>query len=172
MFLSRGDRDPGVAFQTDPGSQASSTGKTKDSALLSNCDGYLLGTTEWPNGIQASCGVWRVDSGLLSSPCRKRRPSSHDFRGVLWVVSSCGASVGFLTRYDKKLREPLVWHQGSQVSMRLERGSVSLLSSHGRGIGPQDALKNKSRGLSRVAAGILGFPRLVSVTSGNFSGCL
>ena len=47
-----------------------------------------------------------------------------------------------------------------------------MLLSHGRGIGPQDALKGESRGFSRVAAGIPGFPRLVTVTSGNFSWCL
>ena len=37
---------------------------------------------------------------------------------LAWVFSSWGASVGFLTRYDGELREPLVWPQGSQVSMR------------------------------------------------------
>ena len=37
---------------------------------------------------------------MLSKPCRKRRPSSRDDRGVSWVFSSWGASVGFLTRYD------------------------------------------------------------------------
>ena len=31
--------------------------------------------------------------------------------------------------------------QGSQVSMRVARGSASWLSSHNRRIGPQDALK-------------------------------
>ena len=31
-----------------------------------------------------------------------------------------------------------------QVSMRMARGSVYLLSSHGRGIRPQDALKTDS----------------------------
>ena len=36
-------------------------------------------------------------------------------------------------------REPLVRRQGSQVSMRVSRGNASLLSSHGRGIGIQDA---------------------------------
>ena len=56
--------------------------------------------------------------------------------------------------------------------MRVARGSGSLLSSHGRGIGPQDALKKDSRGLSRVVAGNPGFPRLVLVTSGSFPGCL
>ena len=42
-----------------------------------------------------------------------------------------------VTRHDEDLREPLVRRQGScgaresQVSMRMARGSVSLLSSHG-----------------------------------------
>ena len=79
---------------------------------------------------------------------------------------------GFLRRYDGELREPLVWRQGSQVSMRVVRGSASLRSRHGRGIGPLDALKKDSQGLSRVAARIPGFPRLVPVTSGRFSGCV
>ena len=74
--------------------------------------------------------------------------------------------------YDGELREPLVWHQGSQMSMHVARGSASLLSCHGKGIGPQDALKKDSRGLSPVAAGNPGFLRLVAVTSGTFSGCL
>ena len=97
MFLSRGDRDLGVAFQTHPGSQALSRGEAKDSALLSSRAGYLLETTEWPKMSEASCGVCKEDSGLLSRPCMKRRPSSHDDGGVSWFFSSCGASVGFLT---------------------------------------------------------------------------
>ena len=59
MFLSRGDRDLGVAFQTHPGSQASSRGEAKDSTLLSSRDGYLLEPIEWPTGSQTSCGFWR-----------------------------------------------------------------------------------------------------------------
>ena len=65
-----------------------------------------------------------------------------------------------------------MWLHGSHVSMRVARGSASLLSSHGRGIGPQDTLKKDSRGLSQVAAGNPGFPRCVQLTSGSFSGCL
>ena len=49
---------------------------------------------------------------------------------------------------------------------------MALLLSHSRGIGPQDKLKGESQGLSRVAARDPGFPRLVTVTSGNFSQCL
>ena len=172
MFASRGNRDLGVAFQTHPGSQASSRGEATESALLSSRDRYLLEPIEWPTGSQASCGVWREDTGLLSRPRRKIRPSSCDDGGVSWVFSSCGTSVAFLTRYNGELRETLVWCQGSQVPMRVVRGSTSLLSSHGRGIRPQDAMKKDSPGISRVLAGIPGYHRLVSVTSGTFSGCL
>ena len=44
---------------------------------------------------------------------------------------------GFLPRHDEDLREPLVRCQGSQVSMRVARGSRSWLSSHGRGLGSE-----------------------------------
>ena len=172
MFLSRGDRELGVTLQTHPGSQSSYQGVAKNSALLSSHDGYLLEPTERPKGSQASSGVWREDSGLLIRPCRKRRPSSRDDGGVSWVFLNCSASVGFLARYDGELRERLVWRRGSQVSLWLARRCASLLSSHGRGVRPQDALKKDSQGLSRVAAGNPGFPQLMLVTSGRFSGCL
>ena len=161
-----------MAFQTHPGSQILSRGEAKDSALISSRDRNLLEPTECPKGGQASCGVWREDSGLLSRPYRKRKSSNRDDGGISWVFSSCSTSVGFLMRYDGELREALVWHQGSQVSMHVARGSASLLSSHGRGIGPQDALKKDSRGLAQVAEANPGFPRLVPVTSGSLSGCL
>ena len=64
--------------------------------------------------------------------------------------------MGFLTRYDGDIREPLMRRHGSQVSMRMARGNASLLSSHGRGIGIQDALKEDFQGLSQVAQETLG----------------
>ena len=54
MFLSRGDRDLGVAFKVNPGSQASSRVEAKNSALLLSFDEYLLDPIEWPKGSQAS----------------------------------------------------------------------------------------------------------------------
>ena len=60
----------------------------------------------------------------------------------------------------------LARRQGSQVSMRVARGSASWLSSHGRGLGPRDALKKDSRGLSRGAAGNPRVPRLLPGTLG------
>ena len=52
-------------------------------------------------------------------------------------------------------------YQGSQVSLRVARRSALWLSSNGRGLGPQDALKRDSRGLSQVVAGKSRFPRLL-----------
>ena len=100
MFLCWGDSDLGIAFSTHPGNQASSRGEAKDTALLSSRDGYILELTVWPKMSQASCGVWREDSGLLSRPYSKRRPSSREDWGVSWVFSSCGSSVVLLTRYN------------------------------------------------------------------------
>ena len=48
MFLSRGDRDLGVAFQTHLVSQALSRGEAKDSILLSSRDAGLLEPPERP----------------------------------------------------------------------------------------------------------------------------
>ena len=39
------------------------------------------------------------------------------------ICTSCRGSVGFLTRYNEELMEPLVQCQVSQVSMRVARGS-------------------------------------------------
>ena len=80
--------------------------------------------------------------------------------------------VGFLSSYNRELREPLVWPQANPVSIRVVTGSTALLSCHGRRIRLQDALKRDSRGLSQVAAGNSEFPQLVTVTSGSISGCL
>ena len=49
---------------------------------------------EWPKRSQASCGVLREDSGLLSRPCRKRRASSRDDRGISWFFASFGRKFG------------------------------------------------------------------------------
>ena len=101
-----------------------------------------------------------------------RNCSAREDGGVSGVSSSCGARGGFLPRHDEDFKEPLVRPQGSQVSMRVAMGSTSWLSSHGRGLGPRDALKKDSRGLSRAAAGKPRFPHLLPGTLGNFPGCL
>ena len=50
-----------------------------------------------------------------------------DPRGFSRVVA------GF-SSYDRELREPLVWPQGSPVSIRVARGNTKLLFSHDREI--------------------------------------
>ena len=96
-------------------------------------------------------------------------PHLRDDGGVPGWFSSGGPRARSLTRYDGEVSEPLVGRQGGRVSMRVARGSASLLTSHGRGIWPRDVLKKVSRGLSWGEAGNPGFPRLVQVTSGVFS---
>ena len=111
--------------------------------------------------------LW-VEQMVSGKPITITDPNMTRFMSLGWF-SSGGPRVRFLTRYDGEVRELLVGHQGSRVSMRVARGSASLLPSHGRGIWPRDVLKKVSRGLSRVEAGNPGFPRLVQVTSGGFS---
>ena len=79
--------------------------------------GGLLPTFSEPKGSQAPCGVWRGDSGLLFRPCRKRRPSSRNDRGVLLVFSSCGASVRSSTVHGILQARILEW-----VAMPFSRG--------------------------------------------------
>ena len=62
IFLSREGREIGVAFQAPSGSQASSRGEAKDSALLSSGDADLLEPPERLQGSPASSSVWREDS--------------------------------------------------------------------------------------------------------------
>ena len=74
MFMSRGDRNLGVAFQTQPGLNLESGLVSKGSKGLCSpleSDGYVLEPTEWLKGSQTSSGVWREDTGLLSRQCRK-----------------------------------------------------------------------------------------------------
>ena len=68
MFLSRGDRDIGVAFQPHLVVQALSRREAKDSAFLSTRDRDLLEPTEWPKGSEASCVSWREDLRLICMP--------------------------------------------------------------------------------------------------------
>ena len=54
------------------------------------------------------------------------------------MVLERGPQGAVLTRYDGEVSEPLVGRQGSRVSMRVARGSASLLSTKaiGREVDP------------------------------------
>ena len=118
MFLSNCNWDLSVTLKVHPGIQASSRVEAKNSALLSSCDRYLLEPTEWPKGSQASGGVLREDSGLLSRPCRKRRASFHDDGRISWFFLSCGATFGVFLE--------LQW--GTKGASRVAPGKSSLHS--------------------------------------------
>ena len=79
------------------GSQASSRVEAKNSALLSSRDGYLLEPPEWPKGSQASCGVWRENSGLFPRACRNEGPHL-EMTGESRCFSRAAAPVGDFSR--------------------------------------------------------------------------
>ena len=171
MFLSRGDRDLGVAFQTPPGRQAFITSGSKEPRSALESRRVSLGA-HWLDGLkgvkppEAFGERWRC---WPLGHAGDEGPHLRDDGGVWGWFSRGGPRVRFFTRCDGEVSEPLVGRQGSRVSMRVARGSASLFSSHGRGIWPRDVLKKVFRGLSRVEVGNPGFSRLVQVTSGGFS---
>ena len=72
--------------------------------------------------VGRECGCFSgVDPGLLSRPCRKRRPSAREDGGVSGDSSSCGARGGFLPRHDEDLTP--VW--GFSRGMTGSLGSLS-----------------------------------------------
>ena len=79
----------GTPLGSEQRKRASFLVEAKNSALLSSYDVYLLEPIEWPKGSQASCGVLREDSGLLSRPLGKRRASSLDDGGISWFFVFC-----------------------------------------------------------------------------------
>ena len=152
-------------------SQASSRGEAKDSALLSSRDGYPLEPKSGLNGVKPP-----VEFGERTRDCSLGHAGKEGPHLAMTGASrgfSQGAVPGWGFSRDRTGSSGrLLWCHGSQVSMDVAWGSASVLSSHGRGIKPQDALKKNSRGLSRGVAGNPGFPRLVPMTSGSLAGFL
>ena len=93
-------------------------------------------------GSQASSRVLRGNSGLHSRCCRRKGPHlalTGESPGLSQVAAG---GLGFLCRYHRELREPLVLPQGSQVSIQVARpaqecsrvmAGESGLNSHGKG---------------------------------------
>ena len=70
-------------------------------------------------------------------------------------------SSGSLSCGVREVKSPYEWRGGARQCSRVMVVESGL-----------NAMKKDARGLSRVAAGNPGVPRLVPVTSGSFSGCL
>ena len=93
--------------------------EANNTAVLSSCDGYLLELIELPKGSQASCGVLREGSRLLSRPCRKRRALSHNDGGISWFFSTWGTTCWV----------SLELRQGTQRASSVAPGKSSLHST-------------------------------------------
>ena len=113
-----------------------------------------------------SSPLWSLDRGLgIALQARQEKKAlTSGGRGRLRGFLELQRPWGFSHKARRGSQEPLVRRQGSQISMGEARGSASLLSSPGRGLGPQDTLKKDSRGLSQVAVGNPRLPRLLPET--------
>ena len=161
-LVSREGRDLGVAFQAPPGSQASSRG---DPGLGRSPGEYYICIRTATKILRAVLGTaWAHTHLCLSSKGNQRGGCGRWEHWLLFRVFKKPKGTSLVVQWLRLCApsaggQPLVLRQGSQVSMRVARGSASWLSSHGRGLGPRDALKKDSRGLCRGSAGNPHFPR-------------
>ena len=93
---------------------------------------------------------------MLSKRCRRKGPHlalTGESRGLSRVAVG---GLGFLSLYHGELREPLMFPQGSQVSIRVVRGLSGFLWSWCRQLGPHLKLRWETQGSSPALTGILG----------------
>ena len=123
--------------------------------FLSSAEGDVRELLELPQGCQ---GTFRGSGGkvvFLSRHCSGKGPQ------LAWRGEPPGFSrvaVGFLTRYDGDLRDPLVGPQGGSVSTRVTRGPSVFLCSRCRGQGPHLQLRPEPLGSSPGPTLIQGVP--------------
>ena len=109
---------------------------------------------------------------MLSTPCKKRRASSRDDGVISWFFFELRQDVWGFSRVTTGNSGSLSCGPREVQSPFELRGGVRHCSPVTQENWPQGALKSESRGLSRGATGNPGLLRLVTVTSGNFSGCV
>ena len=126
----------GIPFQTKQGNRPScrdQEGRRSSDEVAPGTSVFLSSETGMSGNILGHISVpstnsdFKMERGTYFETLYWERASSHDDGGVSWFFSSGGASVGFLARNDEEIREPLVWRQGTQVSIRVARGSAALL---------------------------------------------
>ena len=147
--------------------------EAKNSDLLSSYDGYLFEPIEWPKWSQASFGVLREDSVLISRPGRKGWALSRDDEGSrgffklqrdVWGFlklrrgtqgASCVApgKSGHHLSCERECSIALESQQGHRVSRRIEGGSSRSFSSCGRKIWVPSTCDGDLRELLRVPMG-------------------
>ena len=104
-LLSVGPAARGPRLAGSPGSQASSRGEAKDSALLSSRDAGLLEPPERPEGSPASSSVWREDPELLSTA-----GLSSCSGGLRPLVELCVEPAGLCGRCTGRRSHPVATH--------------------------------------------------------------
>ena len=151
------------------------------------------GNILWPEGRQGARKewVWRTCPPKWAEPRARPAPQAWGSRVSEGQARAQGPGLCLDRRAVGHVGEPpALWQttstrlyaggelQGSPVWQALAGHkrriplAASWLSSHGRGLGPRDALQKDSRGRCRGAAGNPRVPRLLPGTLGNFPGCL
>ena len=119
--------------------------------------GNLRDLPELHQGCQVSFPGSRGKVGFLSRRCRGKGPHL-TLRGKSPGFSRLAAgNLEFLSSCDGDLRDPLVFPQESQVSIRVARGLLGFLSSQCRGIRPHLKLRPEPQVSSSVLTWLSGF---------------
>ena len=125
--------------------------------FLSSGEGYVRELLELHQGCQRHFQGSRGRVGFLLRRCSRKGPylelrgESPDFSRV------AQGNLGFLSSYNKDLRDPHVWPQESPISMQVERGFLGFLSSPCRVLVPHLELRPEPQVSIPVLTWILGF---------------
>ena len=96
--------------------------------------------------------------GSISSRCCNGKGPPLEFRGESPYFSRVAAgTLGFLSSYDRDLRDPLLLPCESQVSMKVNRGLSGYCYSQYQDIGPYLEMSSETQGSSPVLTWILRF---------------
>ena len=103
-------------------------------------------------GILAKATLWvkAQHEGALTPPCIVRKNPRRSLPPEL--STKCAWGLGGTDKLGAQGTNLFLLFRLERGPGRVARGSASWLSSHGRGLGPRDALKKDSRGLCRGAA--------------------
>ena len=127
--------------------QGSSRVVLGNSVFLSRCDGDFWAKFSCMKGVKPlKFGEGALDCSL--GPAATKGLMSRGRGNLLVLLELRWGGLRFLCRYPRELREPLVLPQGSQVSIRVAKGSAVLLWIIGRGIRSQIACNARSQGVS------------------------
>ena len=138
----RCDGNAGISFQTNQGNRHSSRDEEGKTGLFLSCGRTLGVPLEWRQVCLGTCldatmvsrtlSRLKRESGIsLQTPQWKRASSRIEGR-ISWFSRVAAANVGFLSGYDRNLRDPFGRPQESPFSMRVARALLGFLCSRCR----------------------------------------